>query len=702
MEAAAALVVVVERKVQLAPLLAAFPINVDRLGGIAPRVFKGLDLEGRAPLGVAGSGASANLELVFRVVRQVRHVELDGIATRDVVDHAIDLDVVRSSTLDLIPRELNARGGQAILGSSKVRGSLEVLVERVARQLALILKTLHLERLLTAVHIGLGKLDVQLGRGVNRLLGEVLVAYLLALGGGAVVEVRGLLVEVDGLALSRLRLLEGVEGVDLLDSELLIAVLGDNGLGLLGHVHRKDGGAVGIVTIVGTLGLARFEGSGAGLGIGLGRERGLHALAVVDVVLLAVRLVGGVRLVLDVGTGVLEQGVLALAGRSEELHLALGAVDVLGVVVGLVHRDDSVSLHEQRELPQRGIEVVEHLAAAILVAREVVDPDARLLLGTIVGQVDAVAEIVAVTNTTIGGIAVGVLVHRSDQEGATEGVLVLRLGALSVGRIIVQQDGADHRQTGVTVARVDIRRGCCRGVDVRQELGLQLEVHTGNAGVGVAVRLRRLDVGAPAVHVEHERSEGLPLIVARGNDRLATEDAVHIGADVRVTGEGLTNVGGNVEADVLPVAAGLVAGPDAREALGTRPTVEGDDVRTEIDVLGDDVVGRLDAVERHGIAVTDPCNVGLEGGHAAGVDLGLEVAEQLPLRVGIGIRGELGLRPQTGRNTLSVGVISELLEVLHVSGDRGEALGGAGAVIIDAAGLAKAIHAVARAIAVVG
>ena len=696
-EVAAALVVMVERKVELAPLLAALPVNADRLGGVAPRILEGLDLEGLAPLGETSGGASADLELMLRVVRQIRHIELYGIATRDVVDHAVDLDVVGRGALDLVPGELDARGGQAVLGSGQVRRNLEVLVERVARQFALVHKAIDFERLLVLVHIGLSKLNVQLGRGDDLLLGEALVADGLALGSGAVVEVRSLLEEVDGSAIGGLGLLELVKRGNLLDFELGIAVLGNDGLGLGGDVHREDGRTVGVVALVAALGLAGGEGGLAVLG--LGRELGLHVRAVADVVLLAVFGIGAIGLVLDVGAGVLEQGVLARAGRGEELNLALGAVDVLGVVVGLVHRDDGIGLYEQRELPQRGVEVVEDLAAAVLVAGEVVDPDVVL----VAGQVDTVADVVAVADAAVGLVSVGVLIHGRNQEGVTKGVLVLGLGALSVLGLVVQQDGANHRQAGVVVAGIDIRRGGSRGVDVWQKLGLQLEVHTGDAGVRVAVRLRSLDIGSPAVHIEHERSKGLPLVVARGDDRLAAKDAVHVGAGVRVAGEGLADKRRDVEADVLPVATGLVAGPDAREALGARPTVEGDDVRAEAGILGDDVVSGLHTVKSHGITMADPCDIGLKGGHAALVDLLLEIAKQLPLRIGVGVRGKLGLGPQAGRNALAVGVVGELLEVCDVGSDGGKALSRALAGIrVDTTGLSEAVHAVARAVTVVG
>ena len=165
--------------------------------------------------------------------------------------------------------------------------------------------------------------------------------------------------------------------------------------------------------------------------------------------------------------------------------------------------------------------------------------------------------------------------------------------------------------------------------------------------------LGRLDVRSPAVHVEHERGEGLPLVIARGDDGIAAKDAVHIGADVGVAGQRLADVGGNMEADVLPVAAVLVARPDAGEALGARPAVERDDVRALVHALGHDVVGGLGSVECHGVAGADPCDVGLEGGHTALLDLGVEVAQQLPLRVRVAVGREVGLRPETGGDALA-------------------------------------------------
>ncbi len=138
------------------------------------------------------------------------------------------------------------------------------------------------------------------------------------------------------------------------------------------------------------------------------------------------------------------------------------------------------------------------------------------------------------------------------------------------------------------------------------------------------------------------------------------------------------------------------------KALGARPAVERDDVRALVHALGHDVVGGLGSVERHGVAGADPCDVGLEGGHTALLDLGVEVAQQLPLRVRVAVGREVGLRPETGGDALAGCVIGELLEVLYVGGDRGQALGRARAVRVHAAGLAEAVLPVAGAVAVVG
>ena len=691
-----ALVIVVEGKVELAPAVPATPIDMRRLGAVAPRVLERLYRDGLAPSGVPLLGPRADLKLMGAVIRQVRNGKLDGVTAGDAVCHAVDLDVIGCRTLDLVPRELDARGREGVLGSSKIRRGLEGLVERVARQLAGVHEALDLERLLGFVHVGLGELDVQLGRGVDRLLGELLATHLLALGGGVVVEVRRLLEEVHRGAVLGLRLLELVERVDLLDLELGLAVLGDDALWLGGDVHRELSGAGALVALIRALRLAGRERGRVALD--MRGERGLDARAVAHVVLFAVLGVRCVRLVLDVGARVLEQRVGAVARRGEELDVALGAVDVRRVVVGLVHGNNRVRLHEQRQLPQRCLEVVEHLAATVLIAREVVDPD---VLGG-AGQVDVVAHVVAVAQALVVRVTVGVLVHGSDQEAVAEGVLVLRRRALGIGGVIGEQDGTHHGQAGVAIARVDVGRRRRRGVQVRHERALELEIHAGDAGIRVAMGLGRLDVRSPAVHVEHERGEGLPLVIARGDDGIAAKDAVHIGADVGVAGQRLADVGGNMEADVLPVAAVLVARPDAGEALGARPAVERDDVRALVHALGHDVVGGLGSVECHGVAGADPCDVGLEGGHTALLDLGVEVAQQLPLRVRVAVGREVGLRPQAGGHALARRVVGELLEVLDIGGNGVEALLAARAIGVHAAGLAKAVLAVARAIPVIG
>ena len=399
-------------------------------------------------------------------------------------------------------------------------------------------------------------------------------------------------------------------------------------------------------------------------------------LAVGDVVDRAVGIVLG-RVVLDGGAVVLvlRKGAVTLGGEElDDTLAAIGALGVslghgLGVVVLGIHRHDGVGLYKERQLPKRSIVVVEDLAAAVLLTREVVNPDGGILVGAVVGKVDTIANVVAVL------ICLGILIHRCHQEVLTEHVLILRRGACGVLGVVGEQHGADHGQAGIAVARVDVgRRGRAR-VDIGHELRLELEVKARNARVGIAVRHGRLAVGAPAVHVEHRGRERLPLVVARGDDGAATKDAVHIGADVGVAREALTDIRGDVEADVLPVAAVLIAGPDAAKALRAGPTVKRDDVGALVGAGRHRIVGRLDAVEAKGVARAHPSDVGLEGGNAARLDLGVEIAKQMPRGLGVAVRLQVRLGPQTRAHTLGVSILGKLLKVVDVGTHGVEALG---------------------------
>lgn len=99
-----------------------------------------------------------------------------------------------------------------------------------------------------------------------------------------------------------------------------------------------------------------------------------------------------------------------------------------------------------------------------------------------------------------------------------------------------------------------------------------------------------------------------------------------------------------------------------------------------------DVIRGLGTVKCHGVARTDPSNVGLKSRYAALFDLVLKVAQKLPLSIRVGIGLQVRLRPQARGNTPLVGVVGELLEVVHVGRNRLETLLAGGSVLIDAAG----------------
>ena len=85
-----------------------------------------------------------------------------------------------------------------------------------------------------------------------------------------------------------------------------------------------------------------------------------------------------------------------------------------------------------------------------------------------------------------------------------------------------------------------------------------------------------------------------------------------------------------MEADVLPVSAVLVAGPDSAKTLCGCPAVQGDNVRTLAYAFGYDIVSSLGTVQSEVIAVAYPCNISLQGGDSANFYLFLEIAKQMP------------------------------------------------------------------------
>ena len=268
-----------------------------------------------------------------------------------------------------------------------------------------------------------------------------------------------------------------------------------------------------------------------------------------------------------------------------------------GIVVGLRHRNDAAALHEDGQFPQRRGVIVEDAAALVRVAAEIVNPLA-------LGQIDAVAHVVALL------VGAGLLVDRRNEETRTIEELVARLRAERVGVGIVEEHGAYHRLAAYGLAG--------DAVSVGHQFRLHLQIPAVDARGRLAEHFGIFGVAAPAVHVEFHGCERLPLELAHVDGHvLAAEDAVDIGRDVGLARKAGADKRGNVEADVFPVAARLVAAPNACIALRACPAVERNDKRTGVvAILGHDFAHVGHAVQTEAIACAHPSHVGLEHAHA--------------------------------------------------------------------------------------
>ena len=278
--------------------------------------------------------------------------------------------------------------------------------------------------------------------------------------------------------------------------------------------------------------------------------------SIADVVDHAIFLIGIICVVLDVLAVIFDRIEIRIACRPEldqalRLVHAIFRVHVRRIVLS-VHRDDRAVLHEQRQLPDRRVKVVQRLSAAILFAGEVIDPD--LIFSA--RQIDAVTYIIAHL------IDVGILIYRRDEQVLAPHVLIHGSCCICCRFFrILQQHRAHHRQALIAIARIDVRCRIRVRVCIRHHLCLQLQIHAAHARIRVAMRIRHLCVCAPAIHVEHLRRKALPLIITGRDDRRAAMDTIHVAADVRVSAHRLSDECRDVETDVLPISARLISGP---------------------------------------------------------------------------------------------------------------------------------------------
>ena len=168
-------------------------------------------------------------------------------------------------------------------------------------------------------------------------------------------------------------------------------------------------------------------------------------------------------------------------------------------------------------------------------------------------------------------------------------------------------------------------------------------------------------IRSPAVHVQLHRRPGLPLEVAGiHHEVLATENTVHVGCDVRLSGKPGADISRDVETDIFPLSACLVARPDSGITLRAGPTVERDDERTcVVSVIRHDMSDISHTVQTERVAPTDPCHVCFQDSYTGISYLLYNVALQQGSDAVF--RMQVGLCPKTDFDTVLMSVIGEAL-----------------------------------------
>ena len=150
---------------------------------------------------------------------------------------------------------------------------------------------------------------------------------------------------------------------------------------------------------------------------------------------------------------------------------------------------------------------------------------------------------------------------------------------------------------------------------------------------------------------------------------LSAEDAVHIRADVGLSRETAADVGGDMESDILPVAARLVARPDACIALRASPSVQRDDEGACIvAIVGHELRHIGHAVEPERIARAHPGHVGLQHPYPRIAHLLDDVALQQGADPLLGMEVRLG--PEADFHSFGVGIVGQPLQVLDIAVER--------------------------------
>ena len=501
---------------QLAPGISACPGDFFRRRYVSPGIQRSGCGYFLRPFRVAVLISCAYLISMCRVVLQIGVRELGCVACS--VDDAVYQNFVAGCALYSIPGQGVAGRGLSGHVIGQVSRSSQIRVQLILAHVAVVLKAFQNQGLCICLRIGVGELHIQLRR--RRLILHHCRELILCLY-AVVLDSRGLVIVISEGACCHIRVQNLILAVHRYLSQLCGTVLCCDSSRLFGNIDYEGSVLIFIIPCIASACLLSSQGCHVAFYLGSKLLRYMFAIGYVSYSSVTIHLGG---LVLCGDSVILIHGVLGGSCRPE-LYAAVCLVDLGRAVVLLPHGDDGTILYKDRKLPDGSVEVVQGLSAVVLLAGEVVDPDLIC-----VRKVDAVSHIISL------GVAGCILVNRCYQHVGAEHVLILHiLGAcVSVTRIL-QEHSTDHRKSGVAVACIQVCRSCRAGVDVRHQLSFQLQVHSVDTGVRIAEGLRSLRVASPAVHVQHQRREYLPLGITGGYNLVSAEDTVHITTDIRVT-----------------------------------------------------------------------------------------------------------------------------------------------------------------------
>ena len=251
------------------------------------------------------------------------------------------------------------------------------------------------------------------------------------------------------------------------------------------------------------------------------------------------------------------------------------------------------------------------------------------------------------------------MVDGRHEEGIAVHILILGTFPQRVVVFLLHEHRANHRSS------VDRHRRCRVGVG--HQFTFQLEIPAVERRTLATECLRIFGIRAPSVHVEFHGREGFPLELAHvDRNVLSAENTIEVGGDVRLPRKTRADERGDVETDVLPIAARLIATPNTGVALCSRPTVERDDEGTSaVAVLRHDASDVGHAVEAEGIAPAHPSHVGLEHAYTGIAYLFDDVALKECFDAVFGM--EVTLCPQSDFHTLRASVVTKLFKVLNIA-----------------------------------